>query len=98
MGTGIFPGDDQSRISVRELARRLGMSHEDVCRLIERHRAELERHGPLIQTPSEPREEDGALTSTNVDVSSAGLLTSRRGILRGRRIGYTGCRQGITDR
>jgi hypothetical protein len=50
----IFP-DGQRRISSRALARRLGMSHEELCRLIETHRDELSRYGPLIQFSLEER-------------------------------------------
>jgi phage regulator Rha-like protein len=45
-----FPDDDHPRISSRALAEMLGMSHEDMLALIEQHKAELERHGPLIKT------------------------------------------------
>jgi hypothetical protein len=46
----IFPDDGQPRISSRELARQLGMSHEELCQLIEQHRDQLLRHGPIIET------------------------------------------------
>jgi hypothetical protein len=52
-----FPDDDQPRIGSRELALKLGMSHEKMLALIERHRAELESLGPLIATQIPPEDE-----------------------------------------
>jgi hypothetical protein len=40
--TRTFPGEDRPRISSRELARKLGMNHEELCQLIEQHREQLE--------------------------------------------------------
>jgi hypothetical protein len=52
-----FPDDGEPRISSRELARLLGMSHEEMCRLIEENRLELLRLGPIVQTPIDPKSE-----------------------------------------
>jgi hypothetical protein len=54
----IFPDDGQPRISSRALARMLGISHEELVRLIERHRNELLSYGPLVQLPIQEREEN----------------------------------------
>lgn len=40
--------DDERRISSVDLARMLGIPHEQVVREIEEHREELERHGPIV--------------------------------------------------
>jgi hypothetical protein len=48
--------DGQPRISSRALARLLGMSDEDLVRLMEENRAEIEKFGPIVQTESEPEE------------------------------------------
>jgi hypothetical protein len=45
--------DGVPRMSSRDLAALLDMTHKDMCRLIEQHRAEMERFGPVIQTPVE---------------------------------------------
>jgi hypothetical protein len=51
-----FPGEDRPRISSRALAEWLGMTHEELCELIEEQRSELERFGPVIQTPIDDEE------------------------------------------
>lgn len=48
--TRTFADDDAPRISSRELARRLGISHRKLLALIEKHRSELEQYGPIVKT------------------------------------------------
>jgi hypothetical protein len=46
-----FPGEDRPRMSSHALAEVLGITHEELCQWIEEQRSELERFGPVIQTP-----------------------------------------------
>ena len=53
MDIRVFEADNQPRISTIELARILGISHEEMLRLIEDHRDELLKYGSIIERPIE---------------------------------------------